>query len=238
MELVLVRHGESEGNVAAAAAEASGAEVIEVPARDADVRLSDLGRRQSAALGMPLGDRVAAGARVWVSPYVRAVETFGEAASAAGLKVDVAVSDERLRDRELGILDTLTAAGVEARFPAEAARRRWLGKYYYRPPGGESWADVRLRLREALRDIAPTEGPAVLVTHEAVIVLLVAQLLGWGEAELLSFARAHIVANASITRLESNGRAWRLVEFAAVEHLEAAGVTATVHPGDRDARIH
>ena len=62
--------------------------------------------------------------------------------------------DERLRDRELGILDALTAHGVDVRLPAEAARRRWLGKFYYRPPGGEAWTDVALRLRSFLRDAA------------------------------------------------------------------------------------
>ncbi|MCW2817272.1 MAG: phosphoglycerate mutase, partial [Marmoricola sp.] len=47
VELLLVRHGESEGNVAAARAHETGAEQIDVPARDADVRLSDLGREQA-----------------------------------------------------------------------------------------------------------------------------------------------------------------------------------------------
>jgi broad specificity phosphatase PhoE len=37
--------------------------------------------------------------------------------------------DERLRDRELGVLDLLTMQGVKARFPQEAERRRWLGKF-------------------------------------------------------------------------------------------------------------
>ena len=50
-ELVLVRHGESEGNVAAAVARAEDAEEIRVPARDADVRLTELGRQQAVAAG-------------------------------------------------------------------------------------------------------------------------------------------------------------------------------------------
>ena len=81
------------------------------------------------------------------SPYLRAVET---ARLALGAEAAVTI-DERLRDRELGILDALTARGVDARLPQEAARRRWLGKFYYRPPGGEAWTDVALRLRSFLR---------------------------------------------------------------------------------------
>ncbi len=39
-ELLLIRHGESQGNVAASEAHASGAHEIDVPARDPDVDLS------------------------------------------------------------------------------------------------------------------------------------------------------------------------------------------------------
>ena len=61
--------------------------------------------------------------------------------------------DERLRDRELGVLDRLTRRGVEARHPEEAELRRRLGKFYHRPAGGESWADIALRVRTALADL-------------------------------------------------------------------------------------
>ena len=53
-EMLLIRHGESLGNVAAAEADAAGAHEIEVPERDADVDLSDLGTRQAQALGVAL----------------------------------------------------------------------------------------------------------------------------------------------------------------------------------------
>ena len=63
---------------------------------------------------------------------VLAVCTAGQTAeiitAAAGLPIPAV--DERLRDRELGILDLLTTQGVEARFPGEAQRRKWLGKLY------------------------------------------------------------------------------------------------------------
>lgn len=44
--------------------------------------------------------------------------------------------------REFGIPDMLTAQGVERRLPGEADRRCWLGKFYYRPPGGKSCVEV------------------------------------------------------------------------------------------------
>lgn len=50
VEHVLVRHGESVGNVAAMNPRLSGAQVIGVPAPDADVHLSPIGYDQAAAL--------------------------------------------------------------------------------------------------------------------------------------------------------------------------------------------
>ncbi|HXR43984.1 MAG TPA: histidine phosphatase family protein [Pseudolysinimonas sp.] len=236
-EICLVRHGESEANVAASRAEAAGDETIAVPARDPDVQLSALGRGQARALGRRFGAWAGDGSAFWTSPYARARQTLQLAAEAGGV-APAAVRDDRLRDRELGVLDALTSRGVEARLPAEAARRRWLGKYYYRPPGGESWADVGARLRDLLRDVVATEERVVAVTHDAVVILLTAQLLGFDEAQLLEFARTHNVGNASVTRLENGPDGWRLAEFADTRHLDAEGVAVTEHPGDRDARIH
>lgn len=155
-ELWLIRHGESIANRAASAAEAEGAEVIHIEMRDADVPLSADGERQAAALGSVFADndeRLRLGStRVWVSTYLRARQTLELALDAAQLPLSPR-RDERLRDRELGILDLLTRHGVQTRHPEEEERRDWLGKFSYRPPGGESWADLALRLRSVLRDI-------------------------------------------------------------------------------------
>ena len=136
IDLLLVRHGESMGNVAAAAAFASGAEVIEVGQRDADVPLSPTGVTQAQAFGGWLRDLApeVAPQSVWCSPYLRAHQTATIALETSGRQLPIRI-DERLRDRELGVLDLLTSVGVEHRLPQEAARRKWLGKFYYRPPG-------------------------------------------------------------------------------------------------------
>lgn len=233
--LLLVRHGESLGNAAAAAAHAAGAEVIDVPARDADVALSPLGAAQSQALGrwlgtLPADERPDA---VWASPYVRAHQTAQLALGAAGIDQRVRL-DERLRDRELGVLDTLTNRGVEARLPSEAARRRWLGKFYYRPPGGESWADVALRLRSFLGDLGRQDvGSTVMVVcHDAPIMVMRYVLEELTEAEVLEIGRVQSVRNTSVTELarEADG-SWTLRRFDRTDHLAEQGVPATVHGG-------
>src|SRR5690348_11087506 len=169
--LGVIRHGESVGNVAAERAEASGSETVDIDLPDPLVPLSERGRGQADGVGrwlagLPADERPDV---VISSPYRRARETATIALAHLDGGVAVRV-DERFRDRELGILDRLTSRGVAARQPSEDARRRYLGKFYYRPPGGESWADVALRLRSALGDCS---GRRVLIfAHEAVVHLI------------------------------------------------------------------
>ena len=234
-ELLLVRHGESLGNLAAAEAYQTGAEVIRLDTRDADVPLSPLGLSQAEALGGALAARLGDGVAtmVWSSPYVRALQTTTAALAAAGIGADIRL-DERLRDRELGVLDLLTRAGVAARYPAEAERRRWLGKFYHRPPGGESWADVALRLRSFLRDLdAATSAPrALVVTHDAVILLLRYLCEGLSESEVLGIGIADPVRNTALTSLRRDAGGWRLVDYNDVRHLQGTGTPVTEHRGE------
>ncbi|MGP0221361.1 histidine phosphatase family protein [Paenarthrobacter sp. NCHU4564] len=241
VDLLLIRHGESEGNVAATQARLAGAEVIQVPARDADVNLSGTGEEQARALGSALA-RIAEEFRpdaVVSSPYARARQTAEIAVGEAGWPVKVR-TDERLRDRELGILDRLTRLGVEKRYPDEAERRLWLGKLYYRPPGGESWADVALRLRSVLAELNNLgSGHRVMVVcHDAVILLFRYILEGMTEKEVLDLAAGTSVLNASITRYvrPSGAGPWTLESFNVADHLAEQGVAITEHAGD--ASVH
>lgn len=235
--LVLVRHGESVGNVAATRAEAQGAAVVDVTTRDADTPLSPRGREQAAALGswiaaLPTAEQPEV---VWCSPYLRTVETARLALAVPGLDLPWR-RDERLRDRELGILDRLTWRGVQEQHPQEAARRRHLGKMYHRPPGGESWADVALRLRAALGDLQERDaGRRVLVVaHDAVVMLLRYVLEELTEDEIMAVAREHSVHNASVTRFDRVADTWRLEVFDDVRHLAALDAAVTEHAGTAD----
>ncbi len=203
--LWVVRHGESAGNVARDAAHAAGAARIDIPERDVDVPLSALGRRQAEALGRwfaerPNGDRPDI---ILASPYRRAVQTAelirgagGLAEGAPGLLVD-----ERLREKEFGILDRLTRTGIEQLHPEQAALRHDLGKFYHRPPGGESWCDVILRLRSALDTVALHHGGRriLVVAHQVVVLCLRYLLEGMTEEEILAVDAQGDVANCGLT---------------------------------------
>ncbi|HLH45847.1 MAG TPA: histidine phosphatase family protein [Acidimicrobiales bacterium] len=207
--LWLVRHGESVGNAAAAEARRRGLEVIDIGPRDADVDLTERGETQAGAVGRWLaalpGDHRPEVALV--SPYLRARRTASLALEGLGGTVPVRL-DERLRDRELGVLDRLTARGIAVRQPDEAAARRRLGKFYHRPAGGESWADVLLRLRSALTDIRGDHaGRRVLVVaHDVVVVLFRYLLEGLDEARVLEISGQAAPVNCGVTYYQLHER--------------------------------
>jgi broad specificity phosphatase PhoE len=230
-ELVLVRHAESVGNVADSEARAAGAERLELSARDADVELSDNGREQARTLG-----RWVAGLSegdwpdlVMSSPYRRAAET---ATMALGDRDVELLLDERLRERDLGVLDGLTSTGIRKKYPEEAERRKWLGKFYYQPPSGESWADVALRVRSLVADLREGyDGCRVwLFTHQAVIMSFRYVLEGLDEASLLEIDRETNIGNVSLTRYRRGEDGMELLGFADDSHLEQGPAEKTEEP--------
>jgi probable phosphoglycerate mutase len=223
--LAVVRHGQSTGNILAERAERDSLEVIDIPERDADVPLSSTGLEQAEAVGRWLADREPPDLAV-VSPYLRTRRTAE--AALGDTRVPMLV-DERLRDRELGILDLLTARGVEARLPAEAARRKRLGKFYYRAPGGESWADVLLRLRSLLREIGEDHpgGRVLLFAHEATVMLVRYLVEGLTESELMTIAHVTSIANCSVSSWHTDGRRLRPELFNYTDHLHHHGTEPT-----------
>src|SRR5947209_3391381 len=127
----LVRHGQSAGNVARDAAEAADLPRIDIPTRDVDTPLSKLGEEQSMALGewfgaMP-GD--ARPSVVLYSPYLRARQTAEHILDAAGIACDsiICLADERLREKEFGILDRLTVSGIRTHHPELSEQRLHVG---------------------------------------------------------------------------------------------------------------
>ena len=149
-------------------------------------------------------------------------------------------TDERLREREFGVLDRLTRVGIEARFPDQAAFRRLLGTFYHRPPGGESGCDVILRLRSALDTISlHHEGAAVLIVCHQVPVLCFRYLIEeMDEEEILAIDHESDVPNCGVTlyERESEGDHEHLVLRCAnfVAPLEETNTPVTAAP-DRPA---
>lgn len=229
-ELFLIRHAQSAGNVAREAAMATGALVIDIATRDCDVPLSELGERQATALGAWCARHLEPIDAVLVSPYVRAQQTASIALGAAGWTVPVEI-DERLREKEFGTLDRLTRIGIEQRFPEQAELRRVLGKFYYRPPGGESWTDVLLRLRSLVDSLTREQaGRRVAIVSHQVIVLCFRYLLEkLTEQQLLTIDAQGDVANCSVTTYRCDRATDGLVlqSYNVVAPMEEAGEPVT-----------
>lgn len=201
-QLIIVRHGQSAGNLALDAAHETFADRIALTSRDADVPLSELGREQARALGLWFADLPDRPDVLLSSPYVRALQTaevFREAGGTA--EHEPICFDERLREKEFGILDGLTTSGVANVFPDQAEFRRLLGKFYHRPPGGESWCDVILRLRSVLDTISlHYRGRRVMIfTHQVVVLCMRYIIETLDEAAILQIDREGDVANCAIT---------------------------------------
>jgi len=235
----IVRHGQSAGNVARDAAEAAAQHLIDIEWRDVDTPLSALGEAQSSALGrwfaaMPPSERPNV---VLSSPYVRARMTAEHIIERWG-DDDLAVQqDERLREKEFGILDRLTKAGIVHKYPELAEQRKHVGKFYFRPHGGESWCDVVLRLRSVIETITREyrRERVLIVTHQVIVNCFRYLLERLDEARILEIDRGADVPNCSVTSYafdRSLGRhgklAPRLINF--VAPLEEAHAPITAEP--------
>jgi broad specificity phosphatase PhoE len=233
--LWVVRHGQSAGNVARDAAEAAGLPMIQIAERDIDVPLSELGRTQARALGLWFGKlpKNEQPEVLLCSSYVRARETARLLLESSGIDVRLRV-DERLREKEFGIIDRLTVHGIRAKYPELQAQRSHVGKFYFRPPGGESWCDVILRLRSVIEMVTREHGgQRVLVVGHQVIVSCMRYLIEClDEEQILTIDRRGDVPNCGVTsyRYDDARRELTpdLVNF--VAPLEQAGAPVTREP--------
>jgi len=129
----LVRHGQSAGNVARDAAESATLPVIDIATRDMDTPLAALGTQQAVALGHWFGEMSEAErpSVVLTSPYVRAEAAAQLILESAGTSAERLTwqADERLREKEFGVLDRLTKFGIDQKQPELGEQRRHVGKF-------------------------------------------------------------------------------------------------------------
>jgi len=239
--LWIVRHGQSAGNVARDAAERAGLPLIDIATRDIDTPLSALGERQSEALGHWFGSLPEQQQPnvILCSSYVRARNTARILLDAARIDEDdiTFIADERLREKEFGILDRLTRLGISAKYPELHQQRAHVGKFYFRPPGGESWCDVILRLRSVLDTICREyrRERVLIVAHQVIVNCFRYLLERMDEQQILDIDRKDDVPNCAVTSYRfdpSRGRSGKLVlqQVNFVAPLREAGAPVTVEP--------
>ena len=139
-----------------------------------DLPLSAIGTRQAQAAAR----RLATGApidAVVSSPLRRALATATFAADELGL---TAVTDDDLRETDFGDWEGLTLAEIQQRWPADAAA--WRRDPEQAPPGGESFADVAVRVNRACDRLLEDHGgkTVLVVSHITPMKVLLCRALG------------------------------------------------------------
>jgi len=174
INLVLIRHGESEGNVATKRSRQGDDSLFtpEFVARHSSTwRLTQAGREQARTAGAWVRENLAdiTFTRHYASEYARAMET------AALLHLPEArwYVDFRLRERDWGDLDVVTDAARRAHFASNLSRRN-VQPFFWTPPNGESMADVCATRVESMLDTLHRE-----CTDTSVVMVLHGELM-WG----------------------------------------------------------
>ncbi len=190
MTLYVVRHGRTEAN-------ASG-----LLLGRADPELDSHGVRQADAIAnaLSLSDPV-----VVSSPLQRCVQTAAAFGSGS-------TTDERFIELDYGEFDLRPISEIP-----KATWSEWREDADFRPPGGETLNELQMRVEAALDEFKgiAAERDVVVVSHVSPIKAAVAWALG-AQAET---SWRCFVAQASITRISTNGPTPSLHGFNIVDHL-------------------
>lgn len=158
LTLHLVRHGETPGNA-------------ERRYQKPEVPLSDLGRAQATAVAETLAASATSATLILASDYARTRETADIIAARLALPI---VEEPLLRERNFGV----ARGRLYAEFDEET-RASWRSPHV-RIEGGESWADVFVRVEALLGRLrrSPPAAEMVLVTHGGTMSVMLQHLVG------------------------------------------------------------
>lgn len=199
--VVLVRHGESEWNAAGRIQGQGGS------------GLSDLGQRQAKVTAAYLRERFPEAAGIVRSDLERVVQTAQPYEATWSGPVEV---DSRWREIDVGTWSGLTWPEVAEQDPETLAA--WRGGQDVRRGGGETFAELRARVADALGDLDGRFGTVVVFTHGGCIRLGVAAALG---VPLMGELALGPVDNCSVTELLMDQGRLQLVSYNARDHLSA-----------------
>ena len=199
MRLLLIRHGQTPGNV-----------LGQLDTAHPGPGLTELGERQAAALARSLVNEQIG--LLYASTLVRTQLTAAPLATTRGLEVEVL---EGLREIEAGALEKLTDRESHLRYLGTVFA--WTaGELDRRMPAGPSGRDFFERYDDSIARIAAAattrgEDAVAVVSHGAAIRVWTGLRAANVEAE---FAARHVLANTGIVALEGDPDAgWRLIHW-------------------------
>jgi len=199
MRLLLIRHGQTPGNV-----------LGQLDTAHPGPGLTELGERQAAALARSLANEQID--RLYASTLIRTQITAAPLSSVRGLEIEVL---EGLHEIEAGSLEKLTDKESHLRYLGTVFG--WAdGELHRRMPGGPSGHDFFERYDASIARIATAAasgatGTVAVVSHGAAIRVWAGLRASNMEA---GFAARHVLANTGIVALEGDPDAgWRLIHW-------------------------
>lgn len=165
VDLVIVRHGQSEANQMIEMknnGDMTGQHAMDAVGRhDSEMRLTDFGRTQARIVGKWVNENLGRFDKFYVSEYVRTKET------AAEMRLPNAkwIPDMMIRERDQGVQDG--QGDVKMGLTDEEIHRMKKSPMYWQPIGGESMSDLCIRVRQFLNRLQhnATGMKAIVVCH-------------------------------------------------------------------------
>ena len=192
-KIILIRHGESEGNVDPA---------IYRNTYDHDVKLTKKGKDQAKNVGKILKTILDKNELdIYVSPYKRTIETWEGIKKGLKKKHLNVELEPRLREQEHKIFRDSDERSYLF------TRQKKMGKFWYRFSNGESGCDVYSRVNTFLtelrldRKIFERENDIIIVTHEITIRSIIQKLF---KLDISDFDKMPTIENCSPVVLETN----------------------------------
>ncbi|CAN6485153.1 unnamed protein product [Victoria cruziana] len=227
--IILVRHGESQGNVD---------ESVYTRIPDPKIELTEKGWRDAEATGRRIREMIVKdGCDDWkvyfyVSPYTRTLQTLRGLGRAFERERMTGVREEpRLREQDFGNFQDRDKMIIDK------AKRLKYGRFFYRFPDGESAADVYDRItgfRETLRadiDIGRFQPPSewtpnmnlILISHGLALRVF---LMRWYKWTVQQFEGLHNFGNGGMIVMQTGaGGRYSLLVHHTVEELRKFGLT-------------
>jgi 2,3-bisphosphoglycerate-dependent phosphoglycerate mutase len=205
--ILLVRHGETDWN---ATGRLQG---------QSDTPLNALGHEQARRAAQRLAAEPVQA--LYSSDLARAFQTATIIGHTLGLTV---VTSSRLRERQYGAWEGLTAAEIQARYPEEFAA--WRARSVdFAPPQGETRSQLLTRGLAELNAIARRHAGemAVVVTHGGLCYVIISHFL----ASIDGDRREFTFGNASIHTLEASAERWSVISVNETAHLQVVEPSAT-----------
>ncbi|MFI3237399.1 MAG: histidine phosphatase family protein [Lachnospiraceae bacterium] len=184
MKVLLVRHGETDWNVASRIQGMT------------DTDLNEKGIEQARELGRSLITYPGNICRIYTSPLKRARQTADILSEYIGVSCEVL---EGIEEMNFGIFEGIS--WKEAKVKHEDAYAKWhRNRRYTKIPEGESYQDVYERVSAAIEKITENEtGEVLVITHSGVIKTL---LSGIYNTPFQEMATRYVTENCKIVPLE------------------------------------